>query len=78
MEVEGFYLDAHSGAVPDPVWELVDVVLPRVPNLGAMVFEMVGSWYEEIGPGGLRAELERMRDAWRRHGLREPSAVTGS
>ena len=75
MELEGFYLDAHSGAVPEPVWELVDAVLPGLPNLGAMVFEMVGSWYDEIGPTGLRSELERMRAAWQRHGLRTPAGV---
>lgn len=75
MELEGFYLDAHSGATPEPVWELLERVLPQVPNLGALVFEMVGSWYETIGAEGLRAELGRMREAWRRHGLPAPSPL---
>jgi uncharacterized protein (UPF0276 family) len=68
MELEGFYVDAHSGAVPEPVWELLEVLLAGAANIAGIVFEMVGSWYEDLGRDGLLAELGRMREAWQRYG----------
>ena len=67
MEYEGFYLDAHSGTTPPPVWEMLDYVLPRAPNLGGVVFELLGSWYVDVGPERLAAELHRMRELWMKH-----------
>jgi len=67
MEVEGMYVDAHSGPSPEPVWELLDWVLPRCPNLGGVVFELFGSWFEPTGEDRLLAELGRMRELWSRH-----------
>jgi uncharacterized protein len=67
MEQDGFYLDAHSGPVPQDVWDLLDAVLPRVPNLGGIVFELLGSWFEPLGEAGLRGQLAKMREAWARH-----------
>lgn len=67
MEMDGFYLDAHSGAVPEPVWAMLESVLPRCPNVGGVVFELFGSWYEPLGEDGLRRQLARMREAWARH-----------
>jgi uncharacterized protein (UPF0276 family) len=67
MELAGFYLDAHSGATPQPVWSLLERVVPRCPNLGGIVFELFGSWYETLGEDALRRELGRMREIWARH-----------
>lgn len=67
MEVEGMYVDAHSGPSPEPVWELLDWVLPRCPNLGGVTFELFGSWFEPTGENRLLAELDRMRELWSRH-----------
>ena len=61
-----YYLDSHSGPTPEPVWELLDHVLARAPNVRGIVFELFGSWYETMGESGLSAELRRMRAAWRR------------
>lgn len=67
FEYDGWYLDAHSGATPEPVWDLLEWVLPRCPNAGGMVFELLGSWYEPLGRERLTHELERMKEAWLRH-----------
>jgi uncharacterized protein (UPF0276 family) len=67
MEMDGFYLDAHSGPVLEPVWRMLDRVLPRCPNLGGVVFELFGSWYEPMGEDGLLRQLERLRTLWARH-----------
>jgi uncharacterized protein len=67
MEDNGFYQDAHSATSPTLVWELLDWVLPQCPNLGGVVFELLGSWYTDVGEDGMRAQLSRMRELWMRH-----------
>ncbi len=69
-EWEGFYLDAHSGACPEPVWELLEQVLPCLPNLGGVVFEMFGNYVPLLGTGVLLGELARLRGVLERHGGR--------
>lgn len=66
MEMDGFYLDAHRGTTPEPVWELLEHVLPRAVNLGGITFELFKDWIEELPEHRLIAEIERMRDAWER------------
>jgi uncharacterized protein len=69
LEHGGFYLDAHSGPIPHPVWELLDWTLPRCPNLGGVTFELLGSWFEPMGEERLASELERLKAVWSRHQL---------
>lgn len=61
MEVDGFYVDAHSGAPPREVWDLLDQVAPRCPDLGGVTFEILGSWFDEVGVEGAAAVVERAR-----------------
>jgi uncharacterized protein (UPF0276 family) len=75
MQHDGFYQDAHSGVSPDGVWELLDWVLPRCPNLGGVVFELLGSWYVDVGEDRLIAQLSRMKDMWLRY---QPASQQGS
>jgi uncharacterized protein len=74
MEVGGFYVDAHSGRAPADVWRLLRDVLRVAPNVSAIVFELLGSWYAEVGANGLRDELDDLRGAWdARSGRRLPA-----
>ncbi|HSD16706.1 MAG TPA: DUF692 family protein [Thermomonas sp.] len=66
MELDGYWLDAHSGAVPDAVWALLDWTLPRCRNIGGVTFEVFGSWVEQVGLARIREDLQRLRDAWTR------------
>ncbi|HYN22447.1 MAG TPA: DUF692 family protein [Thermoanaerobaculia bacterium] len=67
MEHDGWWLDAHCGPLPEPVWELLDYALPRCPNLAGVTFEMLGSWYVEVGSERLASELLGLRELWCRH-----------
>jgi uncharacterized protein len=67
LEVDGFYLDAHSGPLPPELWDLLDAVLPRCPNVGGLTFELLGSWFAPMGPERLTEELSGLRQAWCRH-----------
>ncbi len=67
LRFQGYYLDAHSGAAPEAVWALLDRALPRCRNLGGVVFELFGSWFDTLGISGLERELGRIREAWAKH-----------
>lgn len=67
MEDNGFYQDAHSDTSPPEVWKLLEWVLPQCPNLGGVVFELLGSWYIDVGEDRLIAQLSQMRDLWMRY-----------
>lgn len=43
MELDGFWLDAHSGAIPDALLAICETVVPRLPNLAAIAFEIFPS-----------------------------------
>jgi uncharacterized protein (UPF0276 family) len=70
-----FYLDSHSGPTPAPVIELLEWTLPRCPSLGGVTYELVGSWFERMGPDGLEAELARLRGLWRDARAGSPAAA---
>ncbi len=58
-----WYTDAHSGACPDRVWELLDLVVPAAPALQLVTFEMHDSRYEPLGLEGLLGQLSRIRSS---------------
>lgn len=61
-------LDSHDSAVPEPVWQLLDQVLPRCPNVRGVTLErMEGTVAAEDVPL-LRDELRRLRGCLRSHG----------
>jgi uncharacterized protein len=76
MELEGFWLDAHSGAIPDPLYKVCEDVIPRLPNLGAIIFEIFPSFVPEVGLELVEEQLERLHALWaRRYELETPRAT---
>lgn len=74
MELDGTYLDAHSNVVPDEVWSMLEWTLPRCPNVGGVVFELFGSWFEDVGEHLVRGELRRLKSMWSHIVSGRPSA----
>lgn len=69
MELDGFYLDAHSDVIPAAVWRLLEWTLPRCPRIGGVVFEVFGSWVDVVGIERIRGDLQRLKRLWARcHG----------
>jgi len=66
-EIAGMYTDSHSGACPEPVWALLEEVLPRAPNLKGVTFEFHDSYFPVFGAAGVHAELARAKSIWSRH-----------
>jgi uncharacterized protein len=66
-ELAGMYTDSHSGPCPDPVWELLEEMVPRAPNLCGITFEFHDSYYHVLKSDGIRAELGHARKIWDRY-----------
>jgi len=66
-EDAGMYTDAHSGPSPEPVWSLLEEIMPRTPNLKGITFEFHDSYFPVFGADGVRAQLDRARAIWSRH-----------
>jgi uncharacterized protein len=64
MEMDGFYLDAHSGAIPDPLYAVAERLIPLLPNLGAIIFEIFPSFVPVVGLDLVREQMERLRKLW--------------
>jgi uncharacterized protein (UPF0276 family) len=77
-EHEGYWLDAHSGGMPQEVFEAALRLARRLPNLQAIVFEVFPPHMAALGPAGFRRELENMRRIWDARGadLRQIPAPT--
>jgi uncharacterized protein len=65
-ELDGLWLDGHSSGVPEPLYELAAQVLPCLPNLGAVIFEIapevVGRG--QVAPSVIVEQLRRIRELW--------------
>lgn len=64
---EGFRLDAHDGLVPEAVWHLLEMALPRCPNIAGLTFELMEGHAVHMGSDAIAGELERLSAAWLRH-----------
>lgn len=61
---EGFLLDVHSSEVPEPVWELLEWILPHCPNLCAITYEALEQALQLMGEEQIVAQLQRCKSLW--------------
>jgi uncharacterized protein len=66
-EFAGLYTDSHAGRCPQPVWLLLEEIMPRTPNLKGITFEFHDSYFPRLGADGLQEQLTRARAIWSRH-----------
>jgi uncharacterized protein (UPF0276 family) len=72
-EFAGMYTDSHAGACHPKVWELLDYVVPRAPNLRGVTFEFHESYFPFLGEEGVLRELARAREIVGRHVAARPA-----
>lgn len=81
FEVDGYYLDAHVGVPDAELLALTASVLPRLPNLRAVMFEAVPEALVSLGASGVRevlVALHRVVDGQREvRGVRDGTGVKG-
>ena len=63
-ELGGMYADSHSGVPPEPVWDLLEDLVERAPNLRGITFEFHDSYLPQIGFDGVAEVIARARRAW--------------
>jgi uncharacterized protein (UPF0276 family) len=61
---EGFLLDVHSREVPEAVWELLAWILPKLPNLCAITYELLEQALGVTGEEKIVAQLQRCKTFW--------------
>jgi uncharacterized protein (UPF0276 family) len=72
LDWNGYWLDAHSGPIPERLFELSKDIIPDLPNLKAIIFEVFASFLPSFGINGVRKEAARLRQLWE---LRSPNQV---
>jgi len=70
MPLDGFWLDAHSDRIAPALMEIAAQWIPRLPNLGALMFEILPEHLPRIGLDGVQRELETLRALWRKRPAR--------
>jgi uncharacterized protein (UPF0276 family) len=60
----GFYLDAHSGVVDPELMEIATALVPRLPNLRAITFEIMPERVADVGLISIARQLGSMKDLW--------------
>ena len=63
-ELDGYWLDAHSGAVPDALLEIARATIERLPNLGALNIEIYATFLERMADEELDALVHSLRELW--------------
>lgn len=64
FEMDGFWLDAHSGSIPEPLLAVCREVIPALPNVKALVYELFSSFVPRFGLDAARRELETIHELW--------------
>ena len=75
LEMDGYWLDAHSGAIPVPLVELCRHIFPRLTNLKAVIFEIFPSFVAEVGLETVRKQIEVVRELWELRGRSSDSQI---
>jgi uncharacterized protein len=63
-EYNGYWLDAHNGIVQPELMTIARQVLPQLPNLRALIFEVSPLLIEKVGLDVIRAQLVDIQELW--------------
>ncbi len=64
QEQRGFWLDSHSGLVEPELMRIVTELVPRLPALGAIIFEIVPDFIAATGVAAIGTLLGQLNDIW--------------
>lgn len=68
IEYRGYWLDSHSGPVPSEVMAITAEIIPRLPSLGALIYEILPQFVPLVGIETVRAQLKGLRGLWQARG----------
>lgn len=64
QEMDGYWLDSHSGEMPGDLAAFSREVVQSLPNLGALNFEIYDTFLERLPPEALDRTVDKLRDIW--------------
>lgn len=77
----GYWLDAHSGFAPPALLDLAAEIVPELPALGAILFEIAPEYAPKVEEAALLRQIEALHRLWERRGRsprRASPAMTSS
>jgi uncharacterized protein len=63
-EYAGYWLDAHSGLVQPELMEIARWVVPQLPNLRAIIFEVSPLLIDKVGLAAIHQQLLEIQEIW--------------
>ncbi|MFP7673646.1 DUF692 family multinuclear iron-containing protein [Marivita sp. S0852] len=63
-DLGGVWLDSHSGPMPDELAARARELIPDLPNLGAINFEIYDTFLEDVLPAQLDGIVDGLRKLW--------------
>ncbi|MGI9597379.1 MAG: DUF692 domain-containing protein [Acidimicrobiales bacterium] len=73
--MDDYWLDAHSGPIPDPLLGPTREIVAQLPNLKAIIFEIYPSFVGSAGDRAICAQLELLHELWSTRGSVPPSTA---
>src|SRR5262249_12659841 len=61
---QGYWLDAHSGPIQQELFAIARRVLPELPELRALVFEILADRVPKVGFDAVRKQIAVLRRLW--------------
>lgn len=74
QEMDGYWLDSHSGKMPVDLAAFSREVVQSLPNLGALNFEIYDTFLERMAPEELDDTVAELREIWDRAGISRSDA----
>jgi len=69
MALAGYWLDSHSDRIPAPLLDLAAQIIPRLPNLSALMYELLPEHFDSLGTDGVAEQVAALSQLWQ---LRSP------
>lgn len=63
--MDGVWLDAHSGPIPEALIEFTAEIMPRLSGLRALIYEVMPQQADRMGVDEVREQLNTLRALWR-------------
>ncbi len=60
----GHWLDAHSNGIDDELVEMAAEIIPDLPNLGAIIFEIAPDRLERFGAKEFLLQMDKLNRLW--------------
>jgi uncharacterized protein (UPF0276 family) len=68
QEKDGYWLDAHSGLVPADLIDLALDLMPDLPAVGAIIFEVAPEHLRNVDAAAMVGQVEALHRLWERRG----------